>query len=169
MSQRLLIGSGDWHWQGWTTLDADPTSGANVIASVPPLPAEVKAHRYTHILASHFIEHLFKWDALALLRECYEILEVGGVLTLEQPNLEYCAKVLAGVIAPPSGRDWAQFSMWGFYGEPNGNPLYGHHWGYTPQTLTDLVVEAGFTRDNVTISAGKFHESIRDFTLEVIR
>lgn len=169
MTNQLLVGAGDWRWAGWTTLDANPESGADVIASVPPLPDAVKAVRWSRILASHFIEHLFLWDAAVFLRECYAVLEPGGVLTLEQPNLLYCAKVLAGVLDPPPGRDRDQFSMWGFYGQPNGNPLYGHHWGYTPVTLAALVTEAGFDPSNITISAGRYHEPERDFTLEATR
>jgi hypothetical protein len=166
---QLLIGSGDWHWAGWTTVDADPNSGAHVIAAVPPLPDSVKAQTYTHIIASHFIEHLYRWDALTLVQECYAVLETGGVLELEQPDLAYCCKVLAGVIEPPPGRSWEQFSLWGIFGRPELDPLMAHKHGYTPQTLTDLVVEAGFARENVTISAGRFHEPERDFTLRAVK
>lgn len=167
--KQLLLGSGNWHWEGWTTLDANHGSGADFIAAIPPLPDEVKCETYSHILASHFIEHIFRWEALSLLKECYEILELGGILTLEQPNLEYCAKIVAGMIDPPPGSNREQFGYWGIYGEPNGNPLYGHRAGYTPSTLSDLVVEAGFDRENILILPGRYHIPIRDFTLQVTK
>lgn len=169
MSGHLLLGNGTWHWQGWVTVDANPVNRPDYLCEFPPLPDDILARRWSEIVASHVIEHLFKWDALELLKACYTILEPNGVLTLEQPDILYCAKVLTGEIEPPQGRDREQFSMWGLYGAPNGNKWDGHHWGYTPATLTDLVVEAGFMRENVTISAGVYHESVRDFTLKAVK
>lgn len=165
MSGKLLIGSNDWHWAGWTTLDGSPASGADYIALVPPLPEAIKAQKWSEILASHFVEHLYQWDAMTLINECYDILEVGGTLTLEQPDLAYCCKVLAGVIEPPPGRSREQFSLWGIFGRPDLHPLMGHRYGYTPDMLTEVVVRAGFDRERITIAPGVYHEKERDFQL----
>lgn len=166
---KLLLGSGDWHWDGWITVDANPDNSPDHLAIIPPLPPAVRAMQFQEIVASHFIEHLYRWDALLLLTECYEILLPGGVLTLEQPNLEYCCKVLAGVIDPPEGRNREQFGYWGIFGAPNGNKWDGHKAGYTPETLSDLLVQAGFERANIAVIPGQWHEPIRDFQLRVIR
>lgn len=167
---QLLLGSGDWHWSGWTTLDANHVSGADVIATIPPLPESVMRQAWDRLLAAHFIEHLYLWQAKMLLQQCYKCLNVGGILTLEQPNIEYCAKVLLGQLDPPKGSEPGQFDMWGFYGTPLGHdPLMGHHWGYTPKSLSDLVVEAGFKQANIMISPGRYHQPDRDFTLEVVK
>ncbi len=169
MKRNLLIGSGDWNWPDWVSVDGNPASGADYIALVPPLPDAVKRQRYDLILASHFIEHITKFEALALLKECYEILTPSGLLTLEQPNLTYCCKIILGEIDPPEGRSREQFGLQGVFGRPDIDPLMGHKWAYSPESLTDLVVEAGFYRENVSILSGKYHESLRDFQLTVFK
>ena len=47
------------------------------------------------IYSSHFFEHLFIDDAVALLRECHRVLARGGVLRLALPNQEeMCVRYL---------------------------------------------------------------------------
>lgn len=166
---KLLIGSGDWHWDGYLTIDANPANNPDLCAVLPPLPDVVLAQQFEEIVASHVIEHFYKWDALTLLKQCYEILIPSGVLILEQPNLRYCVGVMAGTIDPPEGRSQEQFGYWGIYGSPNGNPWDGHKAGYTPETLTDLVVEAGFSADRILVGPGVWHEPIRDFLLRITK
>jgi len=168
-SNRLLIGSGSWHWDGWLSIDGDPDNHPDIVAMVPPLPDAVKAMRFTTVLASHLIEHLTRNDALILLKECYAILVEGGTLELELPNLEYCCRVYLGYIDPPAGRSREQFGKQGIFGLPEVDPLMGHKYGYNPDELTELVVEAGFNRDYVVLSAGKYHEPIRDYYLTVMK
>ena len=161
---KLLLGAGQDRWPGWMTLDADPNSGADVIASIPPLPDVVTAQTWEAVAMIHFIEHLYLWEARALLRECHAILQPGGALILEQPDITYCARVLLGQVTPPVGEP-GQFDLWGLYGNPNDqNPWYGHHWGYTPSSLTAEVRAAGFA--TIGIYPAQFHHPERDFRLE---
>lgn len=165
----LLLGSGEWHWEGWTSIDADPASGADYICTLPPLPESVLAQCWDQILAAHFIEHLYQWEAEELLRQCYECLSPGGTLTLEQPNIEYCARVLLGQVEAPPGEP-GQHSMWGFYGSPKErNPLYGHHWGYSPKTLAQVLTRVGFSPSKLTVKPGHYHSPVRDFIIEAVR
>jgi predicted SAM-dependent methyltransferase len=168
-TRRLIIGSGSWQWADWISLDGDPHSPADIVAMVPPLPELVTDHQWAEILASHFIEHLTKSDALILLKQCYEILVPNGLLTLEQPNIAYCCQIILELIDPPEGRSREQFGLQGILGLPDVHPLMGHKWGYTPAALSDLVVEAGFDRDKIEIGAGVYHEKVRDFTLKVTK
>lgn len=166
MENRLLLGSGIWHWNGWTTLDANAANDPDVLAIVPPLPEAITSKTWREIVCSHMIEHVYLDEAKALLKECYAILEVGGVLTLEQPNLEYCMRVALGDIDPPPGRDRVQFGLQGIFGlNWTGNHWDGHHFGYTPNSLTELLLEAGFERDKIVVGPGVYHEKDRDFQL----
>src|SRR5882724_8991657 len=125
---KLCIGSGDWSGWGteWLMLDGDANNHPDIIAMVPPLPDAVKVMRFDTILMSHFIEHLTRSDALILLKECCAILNDGGTLELEQPDLEYCCRVYLGYIDPPAGRSREQFGKQGIFGLPEVNPLMGH-------------------------------------------
>lgn len=169
MLNQLLLGSGDWHWEGWKSLDADVTHYPDYVYTVPPLPLVVMQQQWDTILASHFIEHLYLWHAEKLIRQCYACLKVGGALIMEQPNIEYCAKVLLGFLDPPPGEP-GQHDMWGLYGSPKErNPLYGHRWGYTPESLADVFVKGGFARENISFAPGKYHSPVRDFIIQGIK
>lgn len=168
MTNRLLLGSGDWHWPGWTTVDADPASGADFIGAIPPLPAAVCAERWDTIMAVHFIEHIPPWQAEALIRACYSILAPYGVLILEQPDICYAARALLGLVTPPEGAQPGQFDMWALYGNPHPrNEWMLHRWGYTRDSMTALLKTCGFTE--VEIKEAQYHHPVRDFRVEAVK
>ena len=165
---RLAVGSGRSKRPGWVTLDADPKCRPTIVASVPPLPEEVTASRWDEIEMIHFIEHLFVWEAEELVSQCRRVLRPGGKLVLEAPNLMFAAEVLAGVRPKPNGHP-DQFTMWVLHGDPRAkNPLYGHKWSYTPETLTELLVRSGFPRSGIRRHRARHHHPIRDFRLEAV-
>lgn len=169
---RLSIGSGrdtaKRGRDGWVTLDPDPLACAEIVASVPPLPPAVTAVPWQCIEMIHVIEHLYHRDAVVLVKQCYEVLEPGGVLVLEQPNIEYAAKALLGLIdTPQSPRPF--HDMYAFYGHQNGNPHYQHLWGYTPDSMTRMLTDAGFKSENVHVKPALHHWPWRDFRVEAIR
>lgn len=53
---------------------------------IPPLPFEDGSAEVVH--CSHTLEHLRKQDAIDLIRDCYRVLEPGGVLTLAVPDMD---------------------------------------------------------------------------------
>jgi predicted SAM-dependent methyltransferase len=165
---RLLLGSGDWHWPGWTTVDADPASGADFISAIPPLPEDVCFHQWDTIMAIHFIEHIPPWQAETLLRQCYSILAPFGVLILEQPDICYAARSLLGMVEPPQGAQPGQFDMWALYGDPtHRNEYWLHRWGYTPQSMVDLLRTCGFTL--IEVKPAQYHQPVRDFRVEAVK
>lgn len=164
---RLLLGSGSWRWAGWETVDADPDNHPDYLAAIPPLPTAILSSRWDVIMAVHFIEHLPPWKASDLLKSCYDILKPNGILILEQPNIEYCARCLLGLETPPAGGAPGQFDLWGFYGDPgHRNEWMLHRWGYSPRTMTELLVNVGFPRDCVEVREAQFHQPVRDFRIE---
>lgn len=153
---------------GWVTIDPDPLAGATICTAVPPLPPAVLSERWQVVEMIHFIEHIYHHEAVELVAAVYQILEPGGVLILEQPNLEYAAKALLGMV--PTEQKPRQFhDMYALYGDQNGNPYYQHLWGYTPQSMTEMLAGAGFQRDNITIKPAVYHWPWRDFRVEAKR
>lgn len=174
MNNRLILGSGDWHWEGWTTVDANPANAPDFVAALPPLPDAVARQRWDTIMAIHFIEHIAVWEAESLLRDCYSILNDGGKIILEMPNIEYCAKVLLGLVQElpqdVSGEYAGQFSTWGFYGDPNHHDvLMLHRWGYSPRSITELLVKIGFKIGDIEVLPAIYHRPIRDMRIEARR
>ena len=85
------------------------------------------------------------------MREIRCVLRNGGKLVLEQPDF----------IKAKEKVEW-------LFGDPiPQNPLHMNKWAYTPRTLTDLVMSAGFSR--IELHEARCHVPARDFRLEVYR
>lgn len=97
------------------------------------------------ILAVHVVEHFWRWEVVDILKEWVRVLKPGGKLILECPNLKSaCEEFLKNpdLGAQPDGN--GQRTMWVFYGDPRWtDPLMVHRWGYTPQSLAQVMHEAG--------------------------
>ena len=109
------------------------------------------------IYASHFLEHLTRWDARTFLRECHRVLALGGRIRLVVPDLltlalryvetksgggegEAAEEFLEGLACCPvrdqslwvlrALRGWKQFNV--------------HKWFYDGDSLAALLAEVGF-------------------------
>lgn len=154
---------------GWVTLDAHPRSNADIIGGVPPLPSEIKDNSCTVIEMIHFLEHLYLWDSRELLRECFRVLVPGGKLVVECPNIEYAARVMCGLEDPPRGAS-GQFDLWPLYGDPtHKDPLYGHRWGFTPESLERELLKCGWFKVGIANLPARSHFPIRDFRMEATK
>jgi predicted SAM-dependent methyltransferase len=106
------------------------------------------------IYSSHLIEHMSRWQALALLRECRRVLEPGGVLRLATPDLaalvdEYSRSVIRrGSTAADSFVEQLET-----YREQPGTRAQRfvqrwftapHQWLYDAESLVYALTEAGF-------------------------
>lgn len=108
----------------------------------------------------HFIEHVYQWEAPAVIREFKRLLVPGGKLVMELPSLDKCAQnLLKGKVD--------QLCMWGFYGDPgHKDPYMCHRWGYNAKTIRKLLVENGF--DHIEHSSPQTHgaRTNRDMRVE---
>ncbi len=148
---KLMIGAGVHRREGWKALDADPKRGGDFVATLPPLPDAVKQIQWDEIEWIHGVTSLYPWEANQILSELQMILRVGGTLVLEQPNFNHAVSRI----------DW-------LFGDPvPKNPLHMNRWAYTPETLTALVLKAGFGQ--VRILAAQHHFPVRDFRLEATK
>lgn len=149
---RLMIGPGQLRREGWKTLDADPNRGWDFVATIPPLPAAVKAIPWDEIEWIHGITSLYPWDGEQAVIEIFQVLAPGGRLTLEQPDFRQARARLEWVFG-----DAAEFK----------NPLLMNRWGYTPDSLTELLQRAGFAQ--IDILPARHHKPSRDFRVEAFK
>lgn len=97
------------------------------------------------ILSVHVIEHFWRWEVLGVLKEWVRVLKPGGFMILECPNLlSAAAELLKNPVAGAGPGPEGQRTMWVLYGDPAWeDPYMIHRWGYTPESLGQLMEEAG--------------------------
>jgi predicted SAM-dependent methyltransferase len=144
---RINFACGKQTWDGWYCVDAAQHPKATrpvdllhafkfdgeLLLNKLHLDSDVadEVHSY------HFIEHVYQWEARAVIMEFKRLLKPGGRLVLELPNLELaCKNLLKG--------STDQFSMWPLYGDPGNRDVYMcHRWGYTQDTIRNLLKSCG--------------------------
>lgn len=141
---RIYVGCGADKRAGWVCVDANPDLKPDVVALADKLP--MFGDRSAEVIeACHLLEHLPLDEARAALREWWRVLAPGGQLMLELPNLRRCFEVI-GQKKDGKGYD---LGMVGIFGWPpmikTEGPWQIHKWGWTPESLTEELLAAGFT------------------------
>ena len=155
---KLNLGCGSRKLEGYTGVDLAP--GAEIQCDIRKLTF-AENESVDEIIAIHVIEHFYRWEVLPMLMDWRRVLVKGGKLILECPNIKKAASALL------AGSD-DNMSMWAFYGNPElKDELHCHHWGYTPETLTQAVKSAGFK--DCKILPAQFKIPQRDMRLEAYR
>ena len=170
---KINIGCGKQTWDGFYCVDAvnhpkatRPLDLAHAFVFkgeqlTNPLPLSdgvaSEVHNY------HFIEHFYRWESPAVLREFHRLLQPGGKLIMELPDIEKCARNLL-----KQAKD--QLCMWGFYGDPGWQDHYMcHRWGYTAVSISALLIDSGFTRISVLPPETHGARVDRDMRIEAIK
>lgn len=165
---RLALGTGSqtnaYKARGFITVDA--RKPADYIAVIPPLPDEImKMGRvFTRVEASHFWEHLYHWQAVELAGQLAKIIQPGGILVLEMPRLDQAIDHFI------NGEKDPRLTMWAIYGaqtDPkwSGNIYQAHKWGYTPETISQQLMDAGFSEVEIKRATVRMPD-IRDMRVE---
>jgi hypothetical protein len=97
------------------------------------------------ILSVHVVEHFWRWEIVDVVKEWVRVLKPGGLMVIECPNLlTACQEIMQNPdIAIGPGKEGRR-SMWVLYGDPGWkDPLMMHRWAYTPNSLMQLMREAG--------------------------
>ena len=166
---RLILCAGPYAYgDEFKTLDANPEYRPDYCETLPPLPRHLRTGEWEEIYLIHGIEHFHPWEARELLTQIYEALAPDGTLILEQPDISIAARVMLGQMEPMTAEPEAS-GINAIFGDPRyENPLMSHKWGWTPETLTNLLVECGFSLDRIKscrAMSRPFAEG-RDFRIE---
>ncbi len=144
---KLNLGCGDKILDGFINVDvANERAGKqpDVICDVRNLD-KFSDNYADEILAVHVIEHFWRWEVIEILKEWVRVLKPNGKLILECPNLKSaCEEFLKNPDLHSGPGPEGQRTMWVFYGDPRWtDPLMVHRWGYTPQSLANIMHSAG--------------------------
>ena len=155
---RLNLGCGDKILPDYVNVDvAEASAGLkpDVICDLHEL-TPFADNSADEILSVHVVEHFWRWEIVAVLREWTRVLKPGALLIIECPNLLSACRTFLEDPDQYSRMDRSgQRTMWVFYGDPTWkDPLMNHRWGYTPDSLKALLMEAGLA--NVRQEAAQF-------------
>lgn len=144
---KLNLGCGDKILPGYVNVDVAPSRAGrkpDVLCDLHKLESFTDDSA-DEILAVHVVEHFWRWEVVDVLREWVRVLKSGGRMVLECPNLRSaCEQFLANPELHAGPGPEGQRSMWVFYGDPSWkDPLMVHRWGYTSQSLAQVMAQAG--------------------------
>ena len=144
---RLNLGCGDKILPGYVNVDVvEARAGMkpDVICDLHDLAPFADASA-DEILSVHVVEHFWRWEIRDVMREWARVLKPGGRMIIECPNILSACQTFLENPGEFSREDKSgQRTMWVFYGDPKWkDPLMIHRWGYTPESLKELLVEAG--------------------------
>ena len=143
----LNVGCGKYVLDGWFNIDIQASEKSyrqpDMLAPANKIP--LPDHCAATVQAVHVIEHFYRWEVDSVLDEWKRLLKRNGMLILELPNLlKCCENILSGKKA---SKHPDQLGMWGLYGDPGQkDPYMTHRWGWTPATLTELLLSHGFSQ-----------------------
>ena len=90
------------------------------------------------VYSSHFLEHLFRKDALILLKESYRVLKPGGIVRVCVPDLQYAVSLYN------SGNAEQMLEKY-FFVDDLDSFMARHKYMYDFELLKKRLIEAGFS------------------------
>lgn len=140
------LGCGHRPLAGWINVDRARGSQVQIVWDVAAgLP--FRDSTCSAVFTEHVIEHLPRDNAFAFLKECFRVLEPGGVLRVSTPDAEKYLRSYCGD---------GEFLRHSDFQSAAETPLdrinqmmreYGQHlWTYDAQSLTLLLRKAGFDK-----------------------
>lgn len=172
MAIKVNVGCGGRRIPGYVGVDAVQRSAADYVSPADNLPFSDRSCE--EVMAIHLFEHILPWDAPKALLEWFRVLQPGGRLILEMPDLYKCCKNIITILdggTVMAGKHPDQAGMWGAYGDSRlKDPYMLHRWGYTFKTIKPLLQDAGFRK--ITEHRTIFHpigRDVRDFRVEAIK
>lgn len=159
---RLNIGCGEGRRRGYIGVDARPDRGVDHVAMAWDLSAWPSG-TVTEIYCRHTLEHLDPADARRAIAAWHAALRPGGIVHVIVPDLIFHARQLLGEVTswnddPAANFEHAIKSIYGWRApHRGGDGEDAHRWGYTWDSLRELLNEAGFN-DVVRVTQGEDSE-----------
>ncbi len=89
---RLHLGCGGEHWRGYVNIDADPSANSDLRLDFIDIESAFPPATVAEVVMIHSLSYLRLWEARDLLAALGRLLEPGGRLVIEVPDLSKCAR-----------------------------------------------------------------------------
>lgn len=143
----LNLGAGNQHIPGFASVDL---AGADYLHDLSRQPWPFANASVGAIVASHILEHFDKRDGRLFLRECYRILQSGGILALAVPDMDkFIAAQLSGDFSPLGGYAWTDLNALCGGGMHEPDVAMRHRYMYSWESLAWALAAEGFAAEAV--------------------
>jgi hypothetical protein len=88
---KLHLGCGSVYLKDYVNIDATSDSVADIVSDFRDIYKLYSQKSVSEILLVHSISYLRLWEGLDFFKQCFQLLNEGGKLILEFPDLEKCA------------------------------------------------------------------------------
>ncbi len=150
-------------FEGWVEvrLDIDPAVKPDIIGDIRyafcnhQRKLKESNEAFDAVYSSHNLEHLHYYEVPDVLSEFHRILKPGGLCLVGVPDLQAVAVEVAkgnlhGILyESPAGPIAAIDCIYGYRKFTKDNPHQMHKTGFTPASLEDKLIYAGFRNTKV--------------------
>jgi hypothetical protein len=158
--KKLHLGCGRIHLDGYINIDVSSNSAADMVLDIQHIDKYFKKDSIAEILIIHAISYLRLHDARRLVGACFNILESGGKLIVEFPDVVKCSKIIINNISINDTKDLFQYieGIRGFYAfdlkqierQVRFNPYaFGWSANHMKYELMDLGFKSVFVFDGI--------------------
>ena len=148
---KLHLGCGEKIIPDFINIDIRKLPGVDIVDDISNLN-KFNKNSVDLIYSSHFFEHLFKDDAVALLKSCFRALKPGGLIRVSIPDLYYAISLYGAGKKNEMLNDY-------FFVEGKGSYLARHKYMYDFDLFKEALEEAGFSKiTRCEFQQGDMHE-----------
>jgi predicted SAM-dependent methyltransferase len=144
----LNLGCGSRHHSDWINVDLY-SAGPGVIPCDLSHGLPFTGNNFDVVYHSHLLEHFSKTAGAALLRECFRVLKLGGIIRIVVPDFEKLVRLYLDIMEKAScgepkaqeRYDWIILEMIDqmVRNRPGGEML--EYWKQNPMPAEDFVIE----------------------------
>jgi predicted SAM-dependent methyltransferase len=142
-------------------LDIDPRGAPDIVCDARRLE-ELPGGGYDAIYCSHNLEHYYRHDGVKVLRGFLHMLNESGFAEIRVPDIAQVIAVLQEqklelddvLYVSPAGPISAHDIVYGLQTEiqQSGQDFYAHKTGFTPKSLSKMLLDVGFGKVFLTTS-----------------
>lgn len=177
------------HYSGWRhdLLDIDPRGEPDIVCDARSLTT-LGGSQYDAIYCSHNLEHYYRHDGLRVIQGFVHMLKQTGFAEVRVPDVQQVIRTVAAskidlddvLYDSAAGPITAHDVIYGLQTEivASGEDFYAHKTGFTPRSLTELLMKGGFKSiflindEHLAVHAFAFkgdptHVQMRELNLEL--
>lgn len=144
---KLNIGCADVSMDGYVNIDTRPTKVTHIVSEAQDIHQHFAESSVDEIYTRHMLEHLDPNEGRDAMKSWHRVLKPNGLLHVICPDLTFHCMQFLGM-AKSTMKNQNDHAMAGFFGwrdeSRGGSAEDAHRWGYTGDTLHELMVTHGF-------------------------